>query len=485
MAETDRGVYQVRVENEAGLASSAEAKLNVSVAPRLLRSIEDQELLAGGTLILQVSASGTEPLTYNWYKGGDLYSSGADAELSIVGVTEKDGGSYQVEVVNAIASVSSTIVEVTVIEPVKIVQQPIDTTLKQGDNGQLTVQATGTSPVNYQWYHNGTLITGGTRSALNILDAQAENRGSYEVHVSNAAGTVVSGSVILKLMFPPGISLQPRPFTGLEGDSLVLRVEATGSKPLSYQWSKDGQSIVGDQSETLIVDSLKESDAGTYAVSIENQAGSVTSDAAVVVVRAPVTIVAQPQSRLAPTGTSVTFAVTATGTTPITYQWFKNGVKITAATSATYDVSSVGESDTGGYQVQVSNPAGDLISQTASLRVAQPVSIVTQPASTQIRKGQPYELSVVVSGTEPLTYQWSKDGVVISDAVASTLQITDADVANAGVYSVVVGNEVGNVISSEATVEVLLPPSIGSLDALKEVEPGSTVTLTAPVSGFG
>ena len=51
----------------------------------------------------------------------------------------------------------------------------------------------------------------------------------------------------------------------------------------------------------------------------------------------------------------------------------------------------------------------------------------------------------MVSGTKPLTYQWSKDGVVISDAVASTLQITDADVANAGVYSVVVGNEVGEV----------------------------------------
>jgi hypothetical protein len=119
--ETHRGVYQVKISNEVGGASSIEAKLSVSVAPRLLRSIEDQELLAGGTLILQVSASGTEPLTYNWYKGGDLYSSGADPELSIVGVTEKDGGSYQVEVVNAIASVSSTIVEVTVIEPVKIV----------------------------------------------------------------------------------------------------------------------------------------------------------------------------------------------------------------------------------------------------------------------------------------------------------------------------------------------------------------------------
>ena len=365
-------------------------------------------------------------------------------------------------------------------------QQPVDAILRQGGNGQLTVQATGTSPVNYQWYHNGTLITGATRPALNILDAQAENRGSYEVHISNAAGTVVSGSVNLKLMFPPSISLQPRPFTGLEGDSLVLRVEATGSKPLSYQWSKDGQSIVGVQSETLIVDSLKESDAGTYAVSIENQAGSVRSDAAVVVVRAPVTIVTQPQSRLAPTGTSVTFAVTATGTTPITYQWFKNGQKITGATSATYGVSSAGESDTGGYQVQVSNPTGDLISQTASLRVAQPVTIVTQPASTQIRKGQPYELSVVVSGTKPLTYQWSKDGVVITVMqLLPHYQITDADVVNAGVYSVVVGNEVGNSTSSSAAVEVLLPPSVGELDALKEVDPGSTVTLTVPVSGLG
>ena len=365
--------------NEVGRASSVEANLSVSVAPRLLRSIDDQELLAGGALTLQVSASGTEPLTYNWYKGGNLYSSGADAELNIAGLTEKDGGSYQVEVVNVAGRVRSGHAKVTVVEPVKIVQQPVDATLRQGGSGQLTVKATGTPPVNYQWYHNGTLITGGTRPALNILDAQAENRGSYEVHVSNAEGTVVSGSVNLKLMFPPSILLQPRPFTGLEGDSLVLRVEATGSKTLSYQWSKDGQSIVGGQSETLIVDSLTESDAGTYAVSVENQAGSVTSDAAVVVVRAPVTIVAQPQSRLAPTGTSVTFAVTATGTTPITYQWFKNGEKITGAILATYGVSSVGVSDTGGYQVQVRNPAGDLISQAASLRVAQPVPLLRSP----------------------------------------------------------------------------------------------------------
>ena len=364
-------------------------------------------------------------------------------------------------------------------------QQPVGTTVIQGANAVLTIQATGSEPVSYQWYQNGTKVAGGTRASLNILDAQVVDRGTYEVHVSNQAGTVISDSAILKLSVPAKITLQPRPFDGLVEDSLVMRVETTGTKPLFYQWLKSGQAIAGQTSESLVIDSVIESDAGSYSVSVTNDAGSAVSESAVVTITKPVKITAQPQGRTAPTGASVTLSVTATGTDPLTYQWIKNGEKITGARSASYTVSSVATSDTGGYQVQVSNPAGDLISQTASLRVAQPVTIVTQPASTQIRKGQPYELSVVVSGTKPLTYQWSKDGVVISDAVASILQITDADEANAGVYSVVVKNDVGDVTSSTATVEVLLPPSVGALDPLKEVDLGSTVTLTATVSGFG
>ena len=485
VAETDRGVYQVRVSNKGGRVSSAESKLSVSVAPRLLRPIEDQELLAGGTLNLQVSASGTEPLTYNWYRGGDLYSSGTDSKLSIVDVTGQDGGFYQVEVVNAVGSARSTIVEVAVVKPVTIVQQPADTTVIQGKNAQLIVQATGSGPVAYQWYHNGAAVAGGTRASLNILDAQVVDRGVYEVHVSNTAGTVISESVNFKLSIPVSITLQPRPFAGLTGDSLVMRIEATGTKPLVYQWLKGGQSIAGQTSESLVIESVQESDAGTYSVLVTNEAGSASSDSAVVTITTPVEITAQPQGRTAPTGASVTLLVTATGTDPLTYQWIKNGEKITGATSASYTVSSVATSDTGGYQVLVSNSAGDQISQTATLRVAQPVSVVTQPVSTQIRQGQPYELGILASGTGPIAYQWYKDGAAVDGATATTLQIVDAGVSDAGSYSVVVGNEVGDVTSSPATVEVLLPPSVGDLDALKEVDPGSTVTLTAPVSGFG
>ena len=491
VTQTDGGLYQVKVSNGQGVtkreASSAESKLSVSVAPRLLSPIKDQELLVGGTLSLQVSASGTEPLTYNWYRAGDLVSSGSDSKLSIVDVTDQDGGFYQVEVINAAGSARSTIVEVVLVMPVKIAAsgQPVDITVIKGNNAQFIVQATGSEPLAYQWYHRGKAVPGGTQAELNILDAKAKNKGKYEVHVSNQAGTVTSEVVRLRLSIPPRITLQPESVDGQTGDKLSIGIKARGSKELTYQWFKGGETIPGQTNKKLVIESVQESDAGTYSVSVTNDAGSASSDSAVVTITTPVKITAQPEGQTAPTGASVTLSVTATGTDPLTYQWKKNGDNIPGATSAVYILSSVTTSDTGGYQVVVSNSAGDQISNTARVGVAKPVTVVAQPLSTQIRQGQKYRLRIKVSGTGPIAFQWYKDGAAVDGATTRKLKIVKADASDAGSYSVVVSNKVGAVTSSPATVEVLMPPTVGDLDALKEVDPGSTVTLTAPVSGFG
>ena len=60
----------------------------------------------------------------------------------------------------------------------------------------------------------------------------------------------------------------------------------------------------------------------------------------------------------------------------------------------------------GEYQVLIANPAGELLSRSASLRVSQPVKVVSNPLGAQVREGQPYELSILASGTEPISYQW-------------------------------------------------------------------------------
>ena len=80
--------------------------------PKLTREVGDQVVLAGSTMKLQLSASGTEPLTYNWYKRGALYQSGDSSNLIIKGMSSTDAGLYQVEVINAVGSVKGSIFEV-------------------------------------------------------------------------------------------------------------------------------------------------------------------------------------------------------------------------------------------------------------------------------------------------------------------------------------------------------------------------------------
>ena len=109
--------------------------------------------------------------------------------------------------------------------------------------------------------------------------------------MSQATVRILSSSV------PAKITLQPRPFDGLEEDRLVMRIETTGTKTLVYQWLKGGQAIAGQTSESLVIDSVIESDAGSYSVSVTNDAGSAVSESAVVTITKPVAITAQPQGR--------------------------------------------------------------------------------------------------------------------------------------------------------------------------------------------
>lgn len=62
-------------------------------------------------------------------------------------------------------------------------------------------------------------------------------------------------------------------------------------------------------------------------------------------------------------GSPVTFSVTvASGTQPFNYQWSRNGVVITGATSATYRIPAVAVADAGTYTCTVSNKAGNAVS---------------------------------------------------------------------------------------------------------------------------
>jgi glucose/arabinose dehydrogenase len=100
--------------------------------------------------------------------------------------------------------------------------------------------------------------------------------------------------------------------------------------------------------------------------------------------QAPV-ITSQPQSISVPQGQTATFSVTASGSPTPTYQWRRNGTNISGATSPTYTIPNVQPADAGQYSVVVTNSAGTVTSNNATLTVTQPntlpVATITSPTN--------------------------------------------------------------------------------------------------------
>jgi uncharacterized delta-60 repeat protein len=98
----------------------------------------------------------------------------------------------------------------------------------------------------------------------------------------------------------------------------------------------------------------------------------------------PPTIVALSTNLTVDAGTNVTFSVMATGAPPISYQWRKNGTKLTGATSTNLTLLDVDSTDTGNYSVIASNPGGSTTSSVVRLTVnffVSPISVTVQPVN--------------------------------------------------------------------------------------------------------
>src|SRR5271167_2340483 len=198
--------------------------------------------------------------------------------------------------------------------------------------------------------------------------------------------------------------------------------------------------------------------------------------------------ITQPASTTVVEGRTATFSVTAIGTGPMTYQWYKNGVAIAGATSSTYTTPATVAGDSGTeYTVSVSSPDGSVTSSAAMLTVQTPPVIVTPPASQTVALGQPATFSVTASGTGPLTYQWYKNGTAISGATSSTYTTAASAVGdNGATYTVVVTGPAGSATSNAATLTVLFPVDVAkSLVASNATPPYNSAVMLIPTFSGG
>lgn len=170
-------------------------------------------------------------------------------------------------------------------------------------------------------------------------------------------------------------------------------------------------------------------------------------------------ITVQPADQTVTAGQTARFTVTVTGNTPLHYQWRKNGTDIPGATKGVYTTPATTTSDNGSvYTVYITNPVGSVTSNNATLTVlpaGSAPSITTQPVDRTVVAGKTAKFTVAASGSDPLAYQWRKNGTNIAGATSAAYVTPATTLADSGsVFSVVVTNSLGSITSNGATLTV-------------------------------
>jgi hypothetical protein len=199
----------------------------------------------------------------------------------------------------------------------------------------------------------------------------------------------------------------------------------------------------------------------------------------------PPAITVPPANQTVQAGANVSFTVTATGTTPLSYLWRFNGTAIDGATTSSLQLTNVQTTSSGTYTVGVTNSAGGT-SAAATLMVnpaATPPTISAQPQSLTVSNGAAVSFTAGANGSAPLSYQWHKGATALPGATSSSYSIAAASTNDAATYSVVITNAAGSITSAVATLTVLVPPSIVTPPQSMTVSNGTAATLTVAAAG--
>ena len=390
-----------------------------------------------------------------------------------------------------------------------------------GTSVTFSVAASGAS--GYQWQRldnaGGTWadIAGATGAALVVDNVTPTLNGTqYRVVVSNPAGSVTSASFALTVEQPvvaPLVTSPPTDTVVVEGATATFTVGATGEGlGVTWEMSSDGGltwlPVPGASAATLTLPNVALTDSGKrYRAVVANRAGSAPSAPALLTVTAaPVapTIATQPVSRHANPGQSVSFVVSALGTT-LAYQWQASGdggatwAAVGNATSATLVLGNVQLADHGRrFRVVVSNSVGTVTSAEVVLTVTEaivPVAITAHPASQSVKEGQTAAFAVSATGTSP-TYQWQAHNGTGWAPLAGVPSATTANLLLAGVtladngkrLRVVVANTAGEQVSQEATLTVqplITAPVITAQPASAQKIVGQPVSFSVTATATG
>jgi hypothetical protein len=262
--------------------------------------------------------------------------------------------------------------------PPTILSQPGDVLLLTARAASLSVSATGTLPLRYQWRFNGLPLPAATNATLVLTNVQPLHAGVYNILVYNSGGSALGTNFTVTTRVGLQFTIPPTNTYVRQGSNATFTVAALGTGAVHYQWRFNGANLPNATAATLTVSNVQPADEGSYTVEIRDDLDTLESQPAILTLLLRPTFTLQPISQAAVEGSSVAFSAAASGNLPIGFRWRNQGVTLSnltsgyvrsSPTSSVLVLTNVSLTVTGRYTVVASNLAGTFVSSNAVLTV--------------------------------------------------------------------------------------------------------------------
>jgi hypothetical protein len=382
--------------------------------------------------------------------------------------------------------------------------QPTDQTTAIGGTVTFTAAASGTPTPTLKWQvssdtgatwtdlSNTGPYSGVTTGTLTVTGATLGlSMNQYRCVATNTGGVGGSNAATLIVDVAPSFTLHPTDLAVTVGGTIAFTATASGTPTPTLQWqvSSNGGANWSDLTNTspysgvttatlTITGATLGLSGNQYRCVATNIVGVTPSNAGTLTVSLTTvvpTFSGQPSNQAVSTGSTITFSATAGGVPTPTLQWqistngganwtdLTNAGVYSGVTTTVLTLTNVSLSLNGNqYRAVATNTAGVATSNGALLTVSTSSppptgapTISTQPVSQLATVGGSVTFSVVATGNPVPTYQWRRNGEIISGATDSTLTLTGVAMADSGaVFDVVVSNTAGSATSTAAVLSV-------------------------------
>ncbi|QRN55656.1 discoidin domain-containing protein [Dyella caseinilytica] len=274
-----------------------------SEAPVIIVPPVSEATTSGYTATFSVVASGSGTLSYQWSDASGPIAGATSATYTTPPTTAANNGdTYTVTIASSFGTVTSTPVTLSVDAPanVAITTQPASQSVVDGQSATLTVAATGSPTLTYQWYQIGSgAISGATSATYTTPVFTAAGSTSFYVVVANELGSVQSSTAVVTVdaATPVSIATQPASTIVPINEPVQFTAVVAGSAPYTYQWQftpPGGTATIltsgTQQSNTLTytIPAVSAANVGAYTVTVNNAAGApATSNTAQITLAPP------------------------------------------------------------------------------------------------------------------------------------------------------------------------------------------------------